>query len=80
MSGGYAHTINKRGNLRMEYSLGVGYLSTEYRCYKSEYYSGEWHAFRDYTSKYSWVGPTKARVSLVWLLGSERGRKEVSYE
>jgi outer membrane protein OmpA-like peptidoglycan-associated protein len=26
LSGGYAHTINRRGDLGMEYSLGVGYL------------------------------------------------------
>ncbi len=26
LSGGYAHMINRRGNLRMEYSLGLGYL------------------------------------------------------
>jgi hypothetical protein len=29
LSGGYAHTINRRGNLRMEYSLGAGYLKMD---------------------------------------------------
>ncbi|MFR9599026.1 MAG: DUF3575 domain-containing protein [Rikenellaceae bacterium] len=70
LSGGYAHTINKCGSLRMEYSLGIGYLKTDYEKYVAEYYgTDDWRAVRTQTGVYSWFGPTKARVSLVWLLG-----------
>ncbi len=81
VSGGYAHTINRSGSLRMEYSAGFGYLSTDYRYYESEYYYGDWHAYRSYTGKFSWFGPTKLRASLVWMIGP-RGVKKggVSYD
>lgn len=66
VSGGYAHTINKKGNLRMEYSLGIGFMQTKYREYAPQQ-GGEvlmWQ--RD--GKFTWFGPTRAKVSLVWLL------------
>ena len=72
LSGGYAHTINKRGNLRMEYSLGVGYLKTNYR-----YYVGmedNKYLVWQNDGNYSWVGPTKLEVSLVWMLNFNRKR------
>ena len=48
LSGGYAHMINRRGNLRMEYALGLGYLYT--------------------SGGRNWWGPTRGKVSLVWIL------------
>lgn len=69
VSGGYAHTINKKGTLRMEYSLGVGYLDTKYREYKPMTgVDGEWHLIRQRNGNHSWFGPTRAKVSLVWML------------
>ncbi len=69
LTGGYAHTINKSGSLRMEYSFGIGYLQTDYRRYTAEYYgANDWRAIRTSTGKYSWFGPTQAKVSLVWLI------------
>ncbi len=66
---GYAHTINRTGTLRMEYSLGGGYLKTDYRYYESEYdVDDKWHPRRRHSGAYTWIGPTKAKVSLVWLL------------
>ena len=66
---GYAHTIGKKGNLRMEYSIGGGYFSTSY----SEYapllgLDDEWHLLRQRSGNYTWIGPTRLNVSLVWLL------------
>ncbi len=55
LSGGYAHTINRSGNLRMEYSLGVGYLGGTRRLEENQ------------REKYRWIGPTRAKVSLVWM-------------
>ena len=66
---GYAHTIHKSGNLRMEYSLGVGCLKTKYCTYTAEYYgSDDWRAVRRSRGNYTWVGPTQAKVALVWML------------
>lgn len=68
-SGGYAHTINRRGNLRMEYSLGIGYMATNYRYYEAEFCeNNQWHAVEKRRGRYSWFGPTRAKVSLSWLI------------
>lgn len=66
---GYAHTINRSGSLRMEYSTGVGYLKTSYRYYESIYdIDSQWHAIRQLSGNYTWFGPTRARISLVWFI------------
>ncbi len=73
VSAGYAHTINKRGNLRMEYTVGFGYLETQYRYYEEHWgIDDSWHTIRQYNGSYSWFGPTRARVSLVWLLSHKK--------
>ncbi|MFI3321328.1 MAG: DUF3575 domain-containing protein [Rikenellaceae bacterium] len=75
ISGGYAHTINKDGNLRMEYSLGVGYLKTDYREYEAFFGVDDmWHPIRQKSGSYTWVGPTKAKVSLVWMFNKNAKR------
>ena len=68
LTGGYAHTINKSGSLRMEYSLGVGYISSNYNKYNSCFNANdEWNAIPGEQGTSSYVGPTKAKVSLVWM-------------
>lgn len=56
-------------NLNIEMSIGVGFLRTNYRHY---------HPIDDYRTllwqengKYTWLGPTKAKVSLVWVLNGK---------
>lgn len=63
---GYSHRIARR--LAIEFSLGVGYLETEYRKYTS--YKGDlvWIS----SGRYHFIGPTKAKVSLVWLIMAGR--------
>ncbi len=73
LSGGYAHTINRSGNLRMEYSLGVGYLETNYRYYEAK--EDNQFLVWQHDGRYSWFGPTKAKVSLVWFFDWKRGGK-----
>ena len=68
ISSGYAHTINKSGTLRMEYSLGIGYMQTDYRRYEDRFDEQRWHSIRQETARYSWFGPTKIKVSLVWVI------------
>ncbi len=72
LSGGYAHTINRAETLRLEYSLGVGYLATDYRHYHAEWCVNEvWHAIEQSRGRYNWVGVTRAGVSLSWLINAK---------
>ena len=59
---GYMFPIGRR--LRMELSLGVGYMLTEYR----QYHWDRGCYVYEKTQRYSYFGPTKAKVSLVWPL------------
>lgn len=69
LSSGYAHTINKSGSLRMEYSLGIGYLRTNYREYEPME-NGNVLAWKR-NGQYTWIGPTRAKISLVWLINGK---------
>ena len=48
--------------LAIEFSVGIGYLDTEYRKYTSYGNDLVWVS----SGKYHFIGPTKAKVSLVW--------------
>lgn len=68
ISYGYSTPIARRLNL--EFSIGIGLLRTSYEHY---------HAINNYRTllwqndgNYTWLGPTKAKISLVWLLGQKR--------
>ncbi|MGN1263189.1 MAG: DUF3575 domain-containing protein, partial [Prevotella sp.] len=75
ISAGYAHCIGK--NLRLEYSMGAGYLRSDYR----EYNSVKGTKYGDIKAvEYPWEKkrisgflPSKLEVSLVWLLHSRKG-------
>ena len=78
LSAGYAHTISKR--LRMEYSLGLGYMLCEWRKYETakdtrfgdiKVFPYPWEVKRT-----SALFPLKASVSLVWMLDSKKGTAE----
>lgn len=66
MAYGYVHSLAR--HLAIEFSVGIGYLDTEYRKYISYGNDLVWAS----SGKYHFVGPTKAKVSLVWLLTSGR--------
>lgn len=68
ISAGFAHPVGKY--FHMEYSLGVGYLSTRYYRYSPR----DGHKVVIIRSdgtydrrKQTWFGPTKAKISLVWI-------------
>ena len=69
ISYGYSMPLSRKLNL--DFTLGVGYLTGKYK----EYLSIEGHYVWQSTNKLNWWGPTKAEVSLVWLLG--RGNENV---
>lgn len=64
LSYGYAHSIAR--NLRLEYNIGVGMLRTNYRHYhaRDNHRTLLWQENGEYT----WLGPTKLKISLVWLI------------
>lgn len=66
ISAGYVHPLSR--HLSMEFSLGVGYMKTDYRYYVAEFSNidNDWHLIRQHNGSYSWIGPTRAKVSLVW--------------
>lgn len=69
ISYGYARRIGKR--LHVEFNVGVGYLQTEYRRYTGV--EDDRYLVWQNDGRYSWFGPTKAKVSLVWLLPLKKG-------
>ncbi len=75
LSIGYAHAINRSGSLRMEYLLGLGYLTFSYKEYTAVFDGTQWgwDAYRDFTKRVSWFGPTRAKVSLVLMINRKQG-------
>ena len=71
LSGGFAHAITKR--LSMEYALGVGLLRTDYRTYEAHYCDDNtWYPIKENRGRYTWIGPTRLKVSLVWLINGDK--------
>lgn len=65
ITAGYAAPLSR--NLNMEFSLGVGYLKTRYRHYNAiQDENKEWHLIKQYPGNYTWIGPVRAKISLVW--------------
>ena len=60
---GYSLPVAKRMNI--DFTLGLGYLSGEYKEYLPMDDCYVWQA----TKNRKWMGPTKAEISLVWLIG-----------
>lgn len=64
---GYSTSIGRR--LCLDFSLGVGFQDGEYKTYDPM----DGHYVWQSTHKRHWFGPTKAEVSLKWLLGKKGG-------
>ena len=67
---GYSLPIARRLNL--DFVLGLGYWGGTYHEYRVIDDCKVWQASKNR----HWFGPTKAEVSLVWLLGSSKSNKE----
>lgn len=68
ISYGYVWKIGKYLNL--ELGLGFGYIMTEYRRYNYQ----DTHYVYQATERMQFVGPTKARLSLLWQFGRNAGK------
>lgn len=64
----YGYALQLARHFSMEFSLGVGYLTTEY----TKYVSYDKDIVRVSNGRYNFIGPTKVKVSLVWLLIKRR--------
>ena len=73
VSGGYSCRLVR--GLNMEFSLGVGALSTKYRQYEVVRGAERTELVRQNAGKFFWLGPTKAKISLVWLVGEGRKKR-----
>lgn len=60
---GYSLPIGRRLNL--DFGIGIGYLGGEYKVYDPM----DTHYVWKQTKQRHWFGPTKAEISLVWLIG-----------
>ncbi|MBD5357084.1 MAG: DUF3575 domain-containing protein [Bacteroides sp.] len=60
---GYSLPIARR--LNIDFTIGIGYLGGKYMKYKPLGNHYVWQS----THELKWFGPTKAEVSLVWLIG-----------
>lgn len=62
----YGYTAKIARNLRLEFNIGIGMLRTDYRHYhaRDNYQTLLWQE----NGRYTWFGPTKAKISFVWLL------------
>lgn len=60
---GYSLPIGRRFNL--DFGIGLGYIGGEYKVYEPIDVHYVWQR----TQKRHWIGPTKAEISLVWLIG-----------
>lgn len=72
LSAGYSHSISSNDRVRLEYALGLGYLQTRYRKYTWDFFDYMLEAPREQVWRTSILGPTQAKVSLVWLLYTNR--------
>lgn len=63
VSYGYNFQIND--NLRLECSIGIGYLQADYTRYNTVYDGSGIYLKEEGT--FRWFGPTKAGVSLIWV-------------
>jgi hypothetical protein len=76
LSGGYAHSISKNGNWRLEYSLGLGYMYSDYTKYVPQKDgNGGWHLIRQKVAERNYFGPTRAKVSLMWMLNRSDNKR-----
>lgn len=68
----YGYSLPVARRLNLDFTLGIGYLGGKYYEYKIEDDCRVWQA----TKNRKWIGPTRAEVSLVWLLGKTNINKE----
>lgn len=68
----YGYSLPVASRLNIDFTIGIGYLGGIMEKYTTE---GDRHVWKS-TVRQTWIGPTKAEITLVWLLG--RGNRNIS--
>ncbi|MDE5786619.1 MAG: DUF3575 domain-containing protein, partial [Duncaniella sp.] len=61
---GYSLPVGRR--LNIDFTIGIGYMGGRLQKYEPK----DSHYLWKSTENISWFGPTKAEISLVWLIGN----------
>ena len=61
----YGYSLSVARRLNIDFTIGIGYLGGKYIKYVPDHGRYLWQS----THKINWFGPTKAEISLVWLIG-----------
>ena len=67
----YGYALPTSNRLLLDFSIGIGFQDGEYKEYEPQGNRYVWQA----TRQRHWFGPTKAEVTLKWLLGKKGGGK-----
>lgn len=68
----YGFSLPVARRINIDFTLGVGYLGGQYY----EYTPIDGHYVWQATKQRHWFGPTKAEVSLVWLIGRGNSNRQ----
>ena len=63
----YGYSLPVAERINIDFAIGIGYLGGEYK----EYLPIDDHYVWQVTKQRHWIGPTKAEITLVWLLGPQ---------
>lgn len=63
----YGYTLPVSRRINFDFTIGIGYLGGQYLEYTPQNNQYVWQA----TKRFHWVGPTKAEISVVWLIGND---------
>ena len=66
----YGYGLRLSDHFNMEFSLGLGYLSTDYRYYEGEQ-DNKYLVWQN-NGHSNWIGPTKLKISFVWLVSYKK--------
>lgn len=61
----YGYSLPVAERLNIDFSIAAGYLGGKYITYTPQGSNYVWQS----TNRFNWFGPTKAEISLVWLIG-----------
>lgn len=64
----YGYTVPLCKSLALDFSLGCGYLTGEYKVYEPQ---DDCYVWKE-TRQRHYLGPTKAEISFVWLIGNNK--------
>lgn len=74
VEGGYAWTIGKKKNWRMQAFAAVGWMGTHYRYYVGN--DTDTRLMYKYSGRFNWIGPTKVGVSFQYIIHTKKKQEQ----